>query len=222
MITSSDGLQYNSWSDYYLKQPVEAQGSVLSQPRTTSKEPVDNPQEDKDMYERKERHIQQDRSEVDRSHSVPLLAASTPNGIAIDHRVNTNMEYEGKVHDLTPFLKVHEDAEREPYYANKEAGMDPKEAYELAHDKVAIPAETSARNAYAIKNGLDPEDFGKAYNNHMQQQMKVAMEPTDVTRHPEAHTNDFEHHYIKKLTREQKQDFQMKEAKEIEDKVLPK
>lgn len=197
MITSSDGIQYNSWSDYYLKQPNEAQEPVLSDTKTTSREPVANPQEDEDMYERRKRHMDQDRSEVDRSNSVPLLAASTPNGIAIDHRVNTNMEYEGKVHDLTPFLKVHEDAERDPYYANKEKGMEPKEAYETAHDKVAIPAETSARNAYAIKEGLDPEEFGKAYNNHMQAQMKIAAEPTDVPRHPEAHTNDFEHHYIK-------------------------
>lgn len=236
-IGSDDGRQFDTWFDYYANEgkmePVIDRDSdkemferSINQKRRDIKDQSPTPTKPSSDPEKPTGELQPPAAstvgaEIDRGHHVPLLAASTPTGIAIDHRVDTNMEFEGKKHDITPFLQVHENAERAPYYAMKDK-LGPKAAYELAHDKVANPAETSARNSYAIQNGLDPEEFNKAYNNHLQTQLKIAEQPSDMPKHPYAHTNDFEHHYIKPLTKKQKQDFQMQEAKDIEGDILPK
>ena len=135
--------------------------------------------------------VEPKQDEVDRDHHVPLIAAKTPNGIAVDHRVNLAMNFEGKDHDITPFLIAHENAEIDPMESAIKGGMEPKKAYELAHDKVANPAEAAVRNAYAISNGLDVDKFNEAYWGHIEQQKKIAAEPSDKPRHPDAHTTRY-------------------------------
>lgn len=140
---------------------------------------------------------------LDRGHNVPLIASAlttdghTPYGMAIDSRVDTNMEFEGKKHDITPFLQAHENAELPVMHDLIQGGHSAKDAYELAHDKVANPTEAAVRFAYAAKNNLDPEEFNKAYWQHIEQQKKVAAEPSDQERHPDAHTTRYglDEHY---------------------------
>jgi hypothetical protein len=189
MIGVSDGTQYQSEFEAELG------------PITASK--TDEGQDPQESFSRRERHIKEDTPaprrpsidsekpvgefNIDRGHNVPLIASYTPTGVAIDHRVDTDMEFEGKKHDITPFLVAHENAERVMDDMVK-GGMDAKEAYGLAHDKVANPAEAAVRNAYALKNGLDVEEFNKAYWSHIDAQKKIAAEPSDKEKHPEAHT----------------------------------
>ena len=134
---------------------------------------------------------------LDRAHNVPLIASaltkdgSTVHGMAVDHRVNLAMNFEGKDHDITPFLWAHEQAELGPMSDAIKGGMDAKDAYELAHDKVANPAEAAVRNSYAIKAGLDVDKFNEAYWSHINTQKDIAAQPSDQPRHPDAHTTRY-------------------------------
>lgn len=136
-------------------------------------------------------------SNLDTSHHVPLIATALTKdgrsmyGMAVDHRVNLAMNFEGKDHDITPFLYAHEAAELPVMSDLVKGGMSNTDAYEQAHDKVANPTEAAARFAYAAKNHLDPEEFNKAYWSHIQQQAKVAQEPSDRDKHPDAHTTKY-------------------------------
>ena len=131
---------------------------------------------------------------TDTSHRVPLIASaltkdgSTMHGMAVDHRVNLAMNFEGKDHDITPFLWAHEQAELGPMAAAVKGGMDAKDAYELAHDKVANPAEAAVRNSYAITHGLDVDKFNEAYWSHINTQKEIAAQTSGQGKHPDAHT----------------------------------
>lgn len=135
--------------------------------------------------------------EVDRGHNVPLIASaltkdgSTMYGMAVDHRVDTNLDFNGTKHDITPFLQAHEGAELGPMADLIKGGMDAKQAYHEAHDKAANPTEAAVRFAYAAKAGLDPDEFNKAYYTHIAAQAKIAAEPSDQPRHPDAHTTKY-------------------------------
>ncbi len=109
-------------------------------------------------------------------------------GMAVDHRVNLAMNFEGKQHDITPFLWAHEQAELGPMSAAVKGGMDAKDAYELAHDKVANPAEAAVRNSYAITHGLDVDKFNEAYWSHINTQKEIASQTSGQGKHPDAHT----------------------------------
>jgi hypothetical protein len=204
----SDGTSYEDMHDYYLGQPH----SKLQSPDRTASNTQDG-QDPQESFERRAKEIRDSipaprrpssdpekptgEFNVDHGHNVPLIASaltkdgSTPYGMAIDHRVSTDMEFEGKTHDITPFLIAHENAELPVMGDLVKGGMDAKHAYELAHDKVANPTEAAARFAYAAKNNLDPDEFNKAYYSHIAQQAKVAAEPTDVPRHLDAHTTRY-------------------------------
>ena len=168
MIGQSDGTQYNS--------EFEAELGPITVPSTMASRATEKPAGE---------------FKVDRGYNVPLIAAKTPEGIAIDHRVSTDMDFEGTKHDITPFLIAHENAEIDPMESAIKGGMEPKKAYELAHDKVANPAEAAVRNAYAIHNGLDVDKFNEAYWGHIEQQKNIAAEPSDKPRHPDAHTTRY-------------------------------
>jgi hypothetical protein len=177
MIGVSDGNQYQSEFEAELgpiniDKPMAGSKTPSTMPSTATEKPAGE-------------------FKVDRGYNVPLIAAKTPTGIAIDHRVSTDMEFEGKTHDITPFLIAHENAEIGPMEDLIKGGMDAKSAYELAHDKAANPAEASARFAYAAKNNLDPEEFNNAYYAHIAEQAKIASEPSDRPRHPDAHTTRY-------------------------------
>jgi hypothetical protein len=174
MIGYDDGQQFNSEFESQLGRPINNEPSAASRRASTATE--------KPAGE----------FNVDRGYNVPLIAAKTPTGIAIDHRVSTDMDFEGKKHDITPFLVAHENAEIGPMEDLIKGGMDAKHAYSEAHDKAANPAEAAARFAYAAKNNLDPEEFNKAYYTHIAEQAKVAKEPSDKPRHPEAHTTKYD------------------------------
>jgi hypothetical protein len=207
-IGFSDGTSYEDMHDFYLGQPHSEQQAP---DRTSSN--TEEGQDPQESFERSARKIRDSipaprrpssdpekptgEFNIDRAHNVPLIASaltkdgSTPYGIAIDHRVDTNMEFEGKTHDITPFLIAHENAELPVMGDLTKGGMDAKSAYELAHDKVANPTEAAARFAYAAKNNLDPDEFNKAYYSHIAQQADIASQPSDKDRHPDAHTTRY-------------------------------
>ncbi len=182
-----------------------------SQPRTSSL--TSEGQDPQESFGRRVRQIKQDtlpstrpssdpekptgEFNIDRGHNVPLIASaltkdgSTMHGLAVDHRVNLAMNFEGKQHDITPFLWAHEQAELGPMSDAIKGGMDAKDAYELAHDKVANPAEAAVRNSYAIKAGLDVDKFNEAYWSHINTQKDIAAQPSDKERHPDAHTTRY-------------------------------
>ena len=185
MITDDSGQQYESQSHFILGLPINKEknkdtGSESSS--TTPKGATEKPT---------------DASEVDRGHNVPLIASaltkdgSSMYGMAIDHRVSTDMEFDGRTHDITPFLQAHEQAELPVMSDLIKNGATPKDAYEQAHDKVANPTEAAARYAYAAKNNLDPDEFNKAYYQHIAKQMDIASQPSDQPRHPDAHTTRY-------------------------------
>lgn len=134
---------------------------------------------------------------VDHAHHVPLVATALTKdgqnmyGMAVDHRVPLEMEFNGSKHDITPFLYAHENAELPVMHDLVKGGMDAKSAYGLAHDKVANPTEAAGRFAYAAKNGLDPEEFNQAYYSHIKQASETAREPSDKDRHPDGHTTKY-------------------------------
>lgn len=130
---------------------------------------------------------------VDRGYNVPLVATALTDGsgIAIDHRVNTDFNFGGKTHDITPFIALHELTEL-PHMQNlMETGMSPQDAYHEAHDKIAIPIETAASKAYAVRNGYDPDEFHEAYKQHVRDQTAIAAQPSDQNRHPLGHTTQY-------------------------------
>lgn len=135
--------------------------------------------------------------QVDNQHHVPLVATALTTdgqnmyGMAVDHRVDTQMDFDGKKHDITPFLYAHEQAELGPMHDLIKGGMDVQSAYHEAHDKAANPSEAAARFTYAAKNGLDSDEFNKAYYVHIQQATKVAQQSSEKTVHPNAHTTRY-------------------------------
>lgn len=207
-IGFSDGTSYEDLHDYYLGQPH----SKLQAPDVTAQDEEADPFSNKVKSKSQDRVPQgptvpgmplqptekgADAYKVDRAHNVPLIASaltkdgSSMYGMAVDHRVNLAMNFEGKDHDITPFLYAHEGAELPAMSAAVKGGMSAKDAYGLAHDKVANPAEASVRNAYALQNGLDVDKFNAAYWSHIETQKGVAAEPSDQPRHPDAHTTRY-------------------------------
>lgn len=160
-IGFSDGSQQDSWSDYFL-------GSYhkdLASP--TEQEP-----------------------EIDRDHHVPLVASALMDkdgkmyGMAVDHRIKPNPEYD-------QFLMLHEASEL-PHMRNLvDAGMNPTEAYHEAHDKIATPTETAAVRAHAVRSGQDPDEYLDRYKEYWREAAKIASEPSDRQRHPDAHTTRY-------------------------------
>ena len=208
-IGFSDGTSYEDMHDYYLGQPHSKEQAPDVREASSNEEGQD-PQE---AFGRRVKQIKRDippptrpssdpekptgEFNIDRAHNVPLIASaltkdgSTMHGMAVDHRVNLAMNFEGKDHDITPFLWAHEQAELGPMAAAVKGGMDAKNAYELAHDKVANPAEAAVRNSYAIKAGLDVDKFNEAYWSHIETQKARAAEPSDRPKHPDAHTTKY-------------------------------
>ncbi len=185
MITDDSGQQYESQSHFILGLPINKEKDKDTGPKSSSTTPKGATEKPTDA------------SEVDRGHNVPLIASaltkdgSSMYGLAIDHRVSTDMEFDGRTHDITPFLQAHEQAELPVMSDLINNGMSNKEAYEQAHDKVANPTEAAARYAYAAKNNLDPDEFNKAYYSHIQNAAEVAKQPSDQPRHPDAHTTRY-------------------------------
>ena len=134
---------------------------------------------------------------VDHEHHVPLVATALMDengdayGIAVDHRVPLQFDFQGQKHDISHLLAQHEYAEL-PHMQNlMDQGMSPQDAYHDAHDLIAIPSETALSKAYAVRNGLDPEAFHEAYKDHIRQYVPIAREPTDRDIHPDGHTTQY-------------------------------
>jgi len=131
-----------------------------------------------------------DAFKIERGYHVPLVATALMDeqgkqyGMAIDHRIPPNPEYE-------QFVALHEAAEL-PHMQNLiAAGMSNQDAYHEAHDKIATPTETAAVRAYATRTGRDPDQYLEDYKQHWRDAAAIASEPTDKPRHPDAHTTRY-------------------------------
>jgi hypothetical protein len=120
---------------------------------------------------------------IDQDHHVPLVASAimkpdgSYGGLAIDHRLNVP-------EDDKKLLDLHESTEL-PYMQDlMKGGAKPADAYAEAH-KWATARETAASIA---KWGTDGHE---AYKERMRENAKVAAEPSDRERHPDAHTTKY-------------------------------
>ena len=128
---------------------------------------------------------------IDRDHHVPLVATALMDGsggIAVDHRIPDTHNFGDHEYDPTQFFHIHEWAEVPHMHNLMEGGMSAQDAYHDAHDKIAIPTETAAVKAYAVRNNLDPEAFMDNFKQFTRGAVATAREPTDVPRHPYGHT----------------------------------
>lgn len=165
MIGSSDGKQYASELDLVLDRPVQNEKNSYHNENSTE-------------------------LNIDRDHHVPLVASALMDpegkmyGMAVDHRVPPNPEFD-------QFLHLHEASEL-PHMQNLvDAGMSNQEAYHEAHDRIATPTETAAVRGYAARNGKDPDQYLDQYKQYWRDAAAIAREPTDRPRHPDAHTTRF-------------------------------
>jgi hypothetical protein len=126
---------------------------------------------------------------IDRKHHVPLAAAGITDesgnmtGLAIDHRAPDPPD--PKYFD---FVHLHEDEEIKHMNNLMAAGAKPQEAYHESHDRIATPIESAAVRAHAARSGLDPDKYLDEYKQYWRDVASTAAEPTDIPRHPAAHT----------------------------------
>lgn len=117
---------------------------------------------------------------VDRTHHVPLVASAltddegTMYGMAIDHRIPENQDYEKHLWD-------HEAFENEYMNHLTKIGYNSQDAYHKAHDW-STARESAAVQAEYGEQGLED------YKQHWRDASSIAKEPTDAERHPDAHT----------------------------------
>jgi hypothetical protein len=119
-------------------------------------------------------------SQIDREHHVPLVASALTDdngqmyGMAIDHRIPPKPEYE-------KHLWQHEAYENEYMNHLVKIGYSSQDAYHKAHDW-STARESAAVEAEFGKDGLED------YKQHWRDASKIASEPSDRDRHPDAHT----------------------------------
>ena len=177
-VGTSLGQYYQDNFDY------QASSMQSTMPPTPSEKPAGEFKSDPGTQ------VAQSTLQIDRDHHVPLVASAIMHpetgqmvGMAIDHRVPENKEYE-------PFLALHEGTELPWMQDYIKDGMSPQDAYHKAHD-FATARESAAVRAYAVDKGKDPDKFQDEYKQFYRDAASVAAEPSDKDRHPDAHTTKY-------------------------------
>jgi hypothetical protein len=201
MIGSSDGKQYETGLGLAIGRPVEdpekAAGASKSAMATPPKPANDNkPGTNRDglIFDQLMKEFENLKSgggqvvpfpkpeseSIDRDHHVPLVASALTDdkgqmyGMAIDHRISPNPEYE-------KHLWNHEAYENDYMNDLVKNGMSSQDAYHKAHDW-STARESAAVTAEFGEKGLED------YKQHWRDAASIASEPTDRPRHPDAHT----------------------------------
>lgn len=172
MIGSSEGKQYDTELGVALGRPVEASEKPAGASKSSGATKVassntSTPENDIAPI-------------IDREHQVPLVASALTDdsgqmyGMAIDHRIPAKPEYE-------KHLWNHEAYENDYMNDLVKNGMSSQDAYHKAHDW-STARESAAVTAEFGEKGLED------YKQHWRDASSVAAEPSEMPRHPDAHT----------------------------------
>lgn len=184
MIGSSDGKAYESEMDVALGRPIEppekATGASKSDLGTKTPDTLPGMQDYPKGFNIPDRMDRETPPIIDREHHVPLVASALTDdsgkmyGMAIDHRIPPKPEYE-------KHLINHEAYENDYMNDLVKNGMSSQDAYHKAHDW-STARESAAVTAEFGEKGLED------YKQHWRDASSIASEPSEMPRHPDAHT----------------------------------